>query len=137
MSLTKTTNLGTITINTNVISREILAATAKVNEKLFLSTEKHKILGTPKKVGSGELSSNIYVKEEDGLFSLTFYIVMNFGSSIKNTTEIVLDALETSFKAMFPRQDGVITIKIVGVKSKNIAPRDIEVTREYEASRQG
>lgn len=135
MSLTKTTNLGTITINTNVISREILAATAKVNEKLFLSTEKCKVLGSPKKVGSGELSSNIYVEEKEGVFNLTFHIVMNFGSSIKNTTEIVLDHLEESFKCMFPKQNGIITIKIVGVKSKNIAPRDIEVTREYEASR--
>ncbi len=137
MSLTKTTNLGTIAINTNVISKEILNASTKVSEKLFLATEKCKLLGSPKKVGLGELSSNIFVEENEGKFCLTFYVIMNFGASIKNTTEIVLDALEESFKTMFPGQAGVITIKIVGVKSKNIAPRDIEVIREYEAFRQG
>ena len=47
----------------------------------------------------------------------------------------VLDALEETFKSMFPSKAGKITIKIVGVKSKNIAPRDIEVVREYEATR--
>ena len=136
MSLTKTTSLGTITINTAVISREILFATAKVNEKLFLASEKCKVLGSPKKVGSGELAANIKVEQTKEEFKLTFYIVMNFGSSIKSTTETVLDYLEESFKAMFPKQNGKIVLKIVGVKSKNVAPRDIEVIREYEASRQ-
>ena len=60
---------------------------------------------------------------------------MNFGSSIKKVTESMLNDLEESFKLMFPSQPGKITIKIVGVKSKKIAARDIEVIREYEATR--
>ncbi len=135
MSLRRKTDLGTIILNTSVISREILSATAKVNDSLFLATEKCKVLGSPKKVGSGELSGNIEISETEGKFNLTFYVVMNFGSSIKSVTENVLDSLEESFKSMFPSQGGQITIKIVGVKSKKIAPRDIEVTREYEATR--
>lgn len=137
MALTKTTGLGTITINTAVISREILYAATKVNEKMIFATEKCKALGNPKKVGSGELAANIKVVEKDDVLDLTFYIIMNFGASIKNTTETIFDTLEETFKSMFPSKAGKITIKIIGVKSKNVAPRDIEVVREYESTRQG
>ena len=54
---------------------------------------------------------------------------------MKKVTESILNDLEESFKQMFPSQPGKITIKIVGVKSKKIAARDIEVIREYEATR--
>ena len=135
MSLRRTTNLGTIIINTSIISKEVIKASTKVNESIFFATEKGKLLGSPKKVGSSELSANILVDEKEGHFNLTLYIIMNFGSSIKKVTESILDDLEESFKLMFPSQPGKITIKIVGVKSKKIAARDIEVIREYEATR--
>ena len=135
MSLRRTTNLGTIIINTSIISKEVIKASTKVNESIFFATEKGKLLGLPKKVGSSELSANILVDEKEGRFNLTLYIIMNFGSSIKKVTESMLNDLEESFKLMFPSQPGKITIKIVGVKSKKIAARDIEVIREYEATR--
>ena len=135
MSLRRTTNLGTIIINTSIISKEVIKASTKVNESIFFATEKGKLLGSPKKVGSSELSANILVDEKEGRFNLTLYIIMNFGSSIKKVTESILNDLEESFKQMFPSQPGKITIKIVGVKSKKIAARDIEVIREYEATR--
>lgn len=135
MSLTKVTDLGTITINPSVISKEIINAATAVNEKLFFATEKGKLLGAPKKVGLGELASNIKVGQDGEKMFVTFYVIMNFGASIKNSTDILLDSLQNSIKSMFPKQDNLITIKIVGVKSKNIAPRDIEVSREYETSR--
>lgn len=135
MSLRRTTNLGTIIINTSIISKEVIKASTKVNENIFFATEKGKLLGSPKKVGSSELSANILVDEKEGRFNLTLYIIMNFGSSIKKVTESILNDLEESFKQMFPSQPGKITIKIVGVKSKKIAARDIEVIREYEATR--
>ena len=135
MSLRRTTNLGTIIINTSIISKEVIKVSTKVNESIFFATEKGKLLGSPKKVGSSELSANILVDEKEGRFNLTLYIIMNFGSSIKKVTESILDDLEESLKLMFPSQPGKITIKIVGVKSKKIAARDIEVIREYEATR--
>ena len=35
-------------------------------------------------------------------------------------------------KKMFPDKKGQIVIKIVGVKSKKIAERNMEIVREYE-----
>lgn len=135
MALTRETKLGTIAINDNVIAKAILRSAAPVSNKLFLSTEKGKILGSPSRISASELSSNVLICESEDRCDVTFYAVTRFGASIKNVTETVLDMLQKEFQNMFPAQRGVLTIKIVGVKSKNIAERNIEVKREYEASR--
>ena len=61
-----------------------------------------------------------------------FYTVIIFGSSIKSVTETVLDELQNKMQTMFPEYGGELILKIVGVKSKNVAERNIEVKREYE-----
>ena len=66
---------------------------------------------------------------------MVFYVVLNFGASIKKVTDTVLDALCREMQSMFPQQKGIFTMVITGVKSKNIAPRNIEVTRIYEPAR--
>ena len=134
MPLSRTTTLGRIIINPSVISREVRAAATPVKEKVFFATDKGKLIAGPQKISSTELASNMIFKETDEKIDLTFYIIMSFGSSIKNITETIFDGIEQSFRSLFPTKGGTITIKIVGVKSKKIAPRDIEVIREYEAS---
>ena len=134
MPLSRTTTLGRILINPSVISREVRAAATPVKEKVFFATDKGKLIAGPQKISSTELASNMIFKETDEKIDLTFYIIMSFGSSIKNITETIFDGIEQSFRSLFPTKGGTITIKIVGVKSKKIAPRDIEVIREYEAS---
>ena len=134
MAFSKTTALGKIIINPSVVSREVRAAATPVKEKLFFATEKGKLIAAPQKINSTDLASNMIFEETDEKINLTFYIIMSFGSSIKNVTETVFDGIEQSFRTLFPTKGGTITINIVGVKSKKIAPRDIEVIREYEAS---
>ncbi len=135
MTLKRTTQLGNITINDSVIARIIINSAAKAGKRLYLATEKGKILGNSQRLGSGELSGNYYFDEKEGRYELTFFAIISFGSSIKNVTEIVLDDLQKQLQTMFPEYGASITIKIVGVKSKNIAERDIEVKREYEPAR--
>ena len=65
---------------------------------------------------------------EDGVY-VEFCIIMSFGASIQQNTQTILDHMETELKLMFPAQPGRILLKVVGVKSKQIAPRDIEVER--------
>ena len=43
--------------------------------------------------------------------------------------------LQSQMQTMFPEYGGCLTLKIVGVKSKHVAERDIEVKREYEPAR--
>ena len=63
---------------------------------------------------------------------MKFFVIMTFGASIKDNCTAVLDSLEKQMKTMLPDKSGQIVLKIVGVKSKKIARRDIEIVREYE-----
>lgn len=128
----KTTALGDITLNESVIAKAIIKSALEAGDRIFPATEKGKIIGTYKKIGSGDLSGHFEFEEKDNKYKIKFYIVISFGSSIKAVTETVLDALEDRIKTMFPEYGGELVLKIVGVKSKNIAERDIEVKREYE-----
>jgi len=74
-------------------------------------------------------------EEDKDIYKIIFYAVISFGSSIKNVTEEVLDQLQSQMQTMFPEYGGCLTLKIVGVKSKHVAERDIEVKREYEPAR--
>ena len=92
-----------------------------------------KILGgIDQKVSIGELSSNIIIKETKDSYNLKFFVIMSFGASIKKNCTIILDSIESQMKKMFPDKKGQIVIKIVGVKSKKIAERNMEIVREYE-----
>lgn len=135
MALKKETPLGVITVNDSVIAKAIIRSAMKVGEKLILATEKGRVLGAASKVGAGELAGAIKAEENQGKCHIEFYGVIAFGASISGVTEKVLSAMEKEMKTMFPEWGGTIVLKIVGVKSRNIAPRSIEVKKQYEAAR--
>lgn len=135
MTIKKVTELGTITVNDSVIARTIINSASKAGQRLYLATEKGKIIGNSQRLGSGELSGNYIFEEKNGRYELTFYAVISFGSSIKSVTETVLDDLQQRMQTMFPEYGASITLRIVGIKSRNVAERNIEVKREYEPAR--
>ena len=87
--------------------------------------------GIDQKVSTGELAANIFIKETEDGYYLKFHVIMSFGASIKENCTAVLDSLEQQMKIMLPDKQGQIILKIVGVKSKKIAERNIEIVREY------
>ena len=131
MTLTKTTALGDITVNDSVIAKAIIRSVQTARNKVFLSNQQGRLLGSHSRVSSGDMLDNYIIEEKDEKYRITFHVVLSFGTSIKNVTQTVLDALEKEMSAMFPEYGGELIMKIVGIKSKNIAPRDIEVKREY------
>lgn len=135
MSLNRRTSLGTVTVNDNVIAKIILRAVEKSDGKLLLSSERGRILGVASRVGVGDILGNFQIQEKENKYFLKFSGIIRFGSSIKNVTENVLDLVQEEMQQFFPTQGGEIILHIVGVKSKQIAERDIEVKREYEAAR--
>lgn len=135
MSLNRRTRLGTVTVNDNIIAKIILRAVEKSDGKLLLSSERGRILGVASRVGVGDILGNFQIQEKENKYFLKFSGIIRFGSSIKNVTENVLDLVQEEMQQFFPTQGGEIILHIVGVKSKQIAERDIEVKREYEAAR--
>lgn len=133
MSLERISEYGNIKINENIFARIILDAVAKTNGRFMPATEKGKIPGgLDNRVSVGELLPHIKISETEEEYRLDFYIVMSFGSSIRENCKIVLDYVEKEMHSMFPDKGGRILLKIVGVKSKRIAARSIEVVRKYE-----
>ena len=133
MSLERSTQYGKIKINDTIFAKAVLSAVAKTGGKVLCASERGKILGgIDQKVSTGELTSNIFIRETAESYYLKFFVIMTFGASIKENCTAVLDNLEKQMKTMLPDKQGQIVLKIVGVKSKKIAERNIEIVREYE-----
>lgn len=133
MSLERTTEYGNVKLNDNIFAKAVLAAVGRTDGRAFCASERGKILGgIDQKVSTSELSSNIFIKETEKRYVLKFFIIMTFGASIKDNCKVILDSVERQMKTMLPDKGCRIVLKIVGVKSKKVAARNIEMVREYE-----
>lgn len=132
MSLERTTQYGKIRLNDTIFAKAVLSSIAGTGGKVLCASEKGKILGgIDQKVSTGELASNIFIKETEDGYCLEFFVIMSFGASIKENCTAILNSLEKQMKTMMPDKGGRIVLRIVGVKSKKIASRNIEIVREY------
>lgn len=136
MAIERKNDLGTIKLDDYIFAQIIQTSLLKSGRKAFHASEKGKLLGNQGiKSGIGEISSNIKIHEEGDKYTIEFYIVTLFGASISETTNEILDYIEYEMKGLFPRKGIKLILKIVGTKSKRVAPRDIEIVREYEPER--
>ena len=132
MTLERFNERGTIRIHNNIFGNLVSDALRQTEGKAFAASEKGKLLGTMGgRPGDGEIGDNLSIREEEGKLYLECYIITRFGSSIKLVTKKMLDFLENQLRQMFPEHSGRVTIKVVGVKSRHIAERDVEVFREW------
>ncbi len=135
MSLERVNPKGTLKINGMVFTSVILAAVAKAKGKVLLASEKGKILGGfDKRVSHGELIGHIKAEERENEYFLEFFVITEFGSSIKELAAIVMDSIEADLLPMLSDKALLIDMKIVGVKSKKIALRDLLIERRYEVN---
>lgn len=136
MAIEKKNNLGTIKLDDYIFAQLIQTGLSKCDGKAFHASEKGKLLGNQGiKSGIGDITSNIKIGEEGNKYILEFFIVTLFGASISETTQEILDYIEYEMKGLFPEKGGRLILRIVGIKSKRIAPRDIKIVREYESAR--
>lgn len=134
----KITENGVIKINNSVFTKMISTALSKVEGRGHLANSKGKILGgIDKKLSHGEIFQNIELNVDDinRQIELKLYIVTEFGYSIRECSDRMLDSIEWDLKSMFPGMSGTISLKIVGVRSKKTVLRDIEIVRKYEVNR--
>ena len=124
---------GTIKINKHIFSKIVWDAVGLTEGKVFSASEKGKLLTGigGSRPAHGEVADHMTVSESDGTLNIEFFVIMSFGASIQKNTELSLDYVEQKLKVMFPGQSGRILLRVVGVKSKQIALRDIEVERTW------
>lgn len=133
MTFERKNEFGTIKLNDSIFAQIVQTGIAKCGGRAFPASEKGKLLGGQGvKPGIGEITSNIKIKDEEEFYKLEFCIIMSFGASISETTKDILDYAEYEMKGLLPDKKGKIILRIVGIKSKKIAERNIKVVREYE-----
>lgn len=135
MTLAKETNLGTITIS-NLLFAQLIAECFKLEScknKVWPATKKGRQIGTDMKFNLSDFASAIEVEEtgEDGCMDITFSVIIKFGTSIGAVCEALANGLADNVQQKHGKRPNQIKIHVVGVKSKQIAKRNLEVIKNY------
>ena len=135
MTLSRETELGTITVS-NLLFAQIIADSFKLDGckgKVWPSTKKGKQIGGDMKFNLSEFANTIEIEElQNGeRLSLEFHVIVKFGTSISTVCENIADGIAASIEEKHGKKPGQIKIRVTGVKSKQIAKRNLEVVKRY------
>ncbi len=135
MTISKTTELGTITVS-NLIFAQIIEKSFQQKHcrgRVWPATSKGRQIGNEQKFSLSDFAHEINVEpsENGDGFELEFSIIIRFGTSIKLVTGIISDYIAETIEKKQGRKPDRIIIKIAGMKSRQIAKRNLEVIKEY------
>jgi len=135
MTLSKETELGTISVS-NLLFAQIIADSFKLDGckgKVWPSTKKGKQIGSDMKFNLSEFANTIEIEETpDGeSMNLEFFVIVKFGTSIRTVCETIVDNVAESIEQKHGKKPGTVKIHVTGVKSKQIAKRNLEVVKHY------
>lgn len=137
MTLSRETDLGTITIS-NVFFAQIIADSFKTEScmaKVWPSTKKGRQIGSDGKFNISEFANNIEVEEslEGDTVDIGFSVIIKFGTSISVICDALSDAIAETIYTKQGKRPNQIKIRIAGVKSRQVARRNLEVVKRYGA----
>ncbi len=137
MALYKETGLGKITVDNKLFAGLIEEAlqSEECLDLIWLSSRKGKLIATGDGENFSEIASAIEIdgNPEESSIDMTIPVIIKFGTSISRITDKFCDILSEKMKEKsdaFPR---TIKIIVTGVKSRNIAKRNLEIIKEYES----
>jgi len=135
MALTRETDLGTITVS-NLLFAQVIADSFKTDTckgKVWPATKKGKQIGSDMKFNLSEFANVIEVEEmeDSGRINLEFSVIVKFGTSIRTICEAICDDVAQSIGQKHGNKPAQIKVRVAGVKSKQIAKRNVEVTKRY------
>lgn len=128
------TKYGRISCSQSIINRIVAEAVESCNGKAVILNYKGKYMNVVPGIAS---KMNIYDEEAGGIeivnagtgIALRVYIVIKFGSSIKQVTNEIIDYIYEKTEKIIGECPEKVTVVVTGVVSKNIARRHIEVSR--------
>lgn len=127
MFYSKRTSLGRVRYDKLIIGNIVKHVLCDYGRNVIPSGPKGRVVRGASKPDSDDLSF-IDARTKGGKVDLTLYIVIRFGTSIKNAIEMIGQSLRKEIESMTGMPVGRLSIIITGVLSKNIAKRHIEVT---------
>lgn len=116
MPLQRETEYGKITISNELLKEVIDDACQKVGKDIVWPANKLNLNGS---------------YDDDERIVLSFSVIIKFGVSINETCKQVSDYIAERIKNRSGNFPSKITINVVGVKSKNVVKRLMEVVCEY------
>lgn len=136
MTLSKETSLGKISISNTIFAGMIVESfhQPKCRDKVFPATKKGRLINMDNKGSLNEFASTIEIDSDtDGKnIEMEFSIIVKFGTSIQLITDSISDYIADKFYNNYGKKPIQIKIRISGVKSRQIAKRNLEVVKRYE-----
>ena len=125
MTISKTTELGTITVSDLIFAQIIDKSLrqAECRDKVWPASIKGRQIGNNQKYSLSDLAHEIEVEpnSDETNFELSFNIIIKFGAGIKKITDLLTENIAEAVEQKNGKKPDLIRIRIVGVKSKNIA----------------
>ncbi len=128
------TKLGEIRFPNNIINRIITESVGSCGGKAEVYKYKGKFKNMFPDLASkmnlyDEGAGGIEVTETENSIMIKVYVVIRFGNSIKKTTEQIIDNIYENMEKIMGIRPEKVTVVVTGTLSKNIAKRNIEVSR--------
>lgn len=137
MTLSKNTELGQITVSDQIFASMLVEAarSPECEEKVWPSTKRGKIIPESSRSYLSDVASviDVYKDDDDRFLNLDIYVVIKFGAGIKKVVECLCSHMAN---AMMERQGAMpvhMNVYVTGVKSRQVARRNLLVIKEYGA----
>lgn len=125
--ITVATDAGKITVPKSVIGNIVKYVIDSYKGKVILSDSKGRVNKLAYKLGTKEKADNIQVQKTPDGINIRAFVVLRFGTSIKETSHRLIGDIRATIKEATGIDTENISIVITGMISKNIAPRHIEI----------
>lgn len=136
MTLSKETKLGTISVS-DVLFAQIIGecfTREYCKDRVWPATKRGRQIGSDAKFNVAEFANHIEVchSTDEIHLNLEFSVIVKFGTSIRKICDRMADTIADEIKQKTGKKPFQIKIRIAGVKSKQIAKRNLEVIKEYD-----
>lgn len=133
MTLEKNTKLGKITLSKLYFAQIIAGSLQQPScaDKVWASTKRGRLIGAGAKLNLSDLASHIEIEQSEAGYALEFSVITKFGASIRQISDLLADDIAERLQTEQGEKPAQIKIRIAGVKSKQIARREVEVVKSY------
>lgn len=128
------TKFGEIHFSQNIVNSIVVNAVENCDGKVILHNFKGKYMDMMPVLASkmnlyDETSGSIEVIGTEEAFEIKAYTVIKFGTSIKSVTAQIINDIYNNCEKILCKKPDKVTVVVTGTLSKNIAKRNIEVSR--------
>lgn len=123
---------GDIIYGNRIIVQLIVHKIEKYKDTIWITNSKGRRINTLSRSFGIEFEDCIEIYNDSNEYNIEIYIMLRFGKSITDITNIIFDDVCKVLKENLDIKPNNIAITITGTISKNVAKRNIRVSRHYD-----